>query len=32
LKEFVSAYGYLPDSEDKRFIANIVLYMIERDL
>jgi geranylgeranyl diphosphate synthase type II len=32
LKEFVAAYGDLPDSEDKRFIANIVLYMIERDL
>ncbi len=32
LKEFVAAYSDLPDSEDKRFIANIVLYMIERDL
>lgn len=32
LKEFVVAYGDLPDSEDKRFIANIVLYMVERDL
>jgi geranylgeranyl diphosphate synthase type II len=32
LKEFVAAYGNLPDSEDKRFIANIVLYMVERDL
>ena len=32
LKEFGVAYGTLPDSEDKRLIANIVLYMIERDL
>jgi geranylgeranyl diphosphate synthase type II len=32
LKEFVVAYGDLPDSEDKRLIANIVLYMVERDL
>lgn len=32
LKEFIVAYSDLPDSEDKRFIANIVLYMVERDL
>jgi len=32
LQEFAVAYGNLPDSEDKRFIADIVLYMIERDL
>lgn len=32
LKEFVLAYGDLPASEDKRFIEDIVLYMIERDL
>ena len=32
LKEFDVAYGDLPDSEDKQLIADIVLYMIERDL
>jgi geranylgeranyl diphosphate synthase type II len=32
LREFHVAYGSLPDTEDKRFIEEIVLYMIERDL
>ena len=32
LREFNVAYGGVPDSEDKRFIQSIVLYMIERDL
>ena len=32
LKEFYTAYGHVPDSEDKKFLYNIVLYMIERDL
>ncbi len=32
LREFVVAYGDQPDSEDKRFIQHVVLYMIERDL
>jgi len=32
LKEYTVAYRDLADSEDKRFIADIVLYMIERDL
>lgn len=32
LKEFYTAYGDLPDSKDKLFIKDIVLYMIERDL
>ncbi len=32
LKEFEVAYGDAPDSEDKRFIRQIVEYMIERDL
>jgi geranylgeranyl diphosphate synthase type II len=32
LREFFVAYGDLPDSDDKTFIENIVLYMIERDL
>jgi len=32
LREFVVAYRDAPDSEDKDFIQNIVLYMIERDL
>ena len=32
LKEFYTVYGELPDTEDKKFIHNIVLYMIERDL
>ena len=30
--EFHKAYGSLPDSEDKQFIQQIVMYMIERDL
>jgi geranylgeranyl diphosphate synthase, type II len=30
--EFHKAYGGLPDSEDKQFIQQIVMYMIERDL
>lgn len=30
--EFHKAYGALPDSEDKRFLQQIVMYMIERDL
>jgi geranylgeranyl diphosphate synthase type II len=32
LKEFDMAYVMAPDSEDKRFIQQIVHYMIERDL
>jgi geranylgeranyl diphosphate synthase type II len=32
LREFFVAYGDLPDCEDRTFIQNIVLYMIERDL
>jgi len=32
LKEFYMAYGDLPDSDDKKFIQDIVLYMIERDI
>jgi geranylgeranyl diphosphate synthase type II len=32
LREFFVAYGDLPDTEDRRFIEEIVLYMIERDL
>jgi geranylgeranyl diphosphate synthase, type II len=32
LKEYVGTYGNLPDSEHKRFVAEVVLYMIERDL
>lgn len=32
LREFITAYGDVPDSPDKDFIQNIVLYMIERDL
>jgi geranylgeranyl diphosphate synthase, type II len=32
LKEFDVAYGSAPDSDDKRFIQQIVHYMIERDL
>ncbi|MCA9873219.1 MAG: polyprenyl synthetase family protein [Anaerolineales bacterium] len=31
LYEFHNAYGHLPDSEDKRFILEMVLYMIERE-
>jgi geranylgeranyl diphosphate synthase, type II len=30
--EFHQAYGAVPDSEDKRFLQQIVMYMIERDL
>lgn len=32
LEEFFVAYGGLPESDDKLFIENIVLYMIEREL
>ncbi len=32
LREFLVAYGSLPDSRDKEFIQDIVLYMIQRDL
>lgn len=32
LKEFYTAFGDIPESEDKRFIQEIILYMIERDL
>jgi len=32
LREFFVAYGGLPESDDKLFIENIVLYMIEREL
>ena len=32
LREFYVAYGSLPDSNDKTFINDVVLYMIERDL
>jgi geranylgeranyl diphosphate synthase type II len=32
LREFRVAYGGLPESEDRLFIENIVLYMIEREL
>ena len=30
--EFYKVYGALPDSEDKWFLENIVMYMIERDV
>lgn len=30
LYEFQKAYGHLPESDDKRFILEMVLYMIER--
>lgn len=30
--EFHKAYGMLPDSEDKLFLEQIVMYMIDRDL
>lgn len=30
LYEFRNAYGHLPESDDKRFILEMVLYMIER--
>jgi len=32
LEEFQVAYGDRPETPDKAFIHNIVLYMIERDL
>ena len=32
LREFVVAYGALPDGEDKRFIEDVVFYMVDRDL
>jgi len=32
LREFFVAYGDLPDSPDRKFVQDIVLYMIERDL
>lgn len=32
LREFHQAYGSLPDSQDKRLIESIILYMIERDI
>lgn len=32
LREFHLAYGKLPDSDDKRLIETIILYMIERDI
>lgn len=31
LYEFTNAFGHLPDSDDKRFILEMVLYMIERE-
>lgn len=32
LAEFAACYDGLPDSDDRGFVADIVLYMIERDL
>jgi geranylgeranyl diphosphate synthase type II len=32
LAEFDNAYGCVPDSEDKEFIRQLVIYMIERDI
>lgn len=32
LREFNIAYGDLPDTVDKRFIQEMIIYMIERDL
>lgn len=32
LREFGVAYGAAPDTPDKQFLHNIILYMIERDL
>ncbi len=32
MREFYVAYGGLPESKDKEFIQNIILYMIDRDL
>jgi geranylgeranyl diphosphate synthase type II len=31
LKEFHSSFGDIPDSEDKKLIESIIMYMIERD-
>ena len=31
LKEFYSIFGGMPDSEEKHFIENMILYMINRD-
>lgn len=32
LREFYVAYGDRPDTEDKQFIRDLILYMIERDI
>jgi geranylgeranyl diphosphate synthase type II len=32
LREFIVAYGDLPESEDRNFVRDIVFYMIEREL
>ena len=32
MSEFSNTYCDLPDSEDKRFVRDVILYMIERDL
>jgi geranylgeranyl diphosphate synthase type II len=32
LREFFVAYGELPKSDDKQFIQEILMYMIERDI
>ena len=32
LREYHVAYRGLPDSEDKRFVENIIFYMIERNI
>ena len=32
LREYYVAYGHLPNSNDKEFIKDIILYMIQRDL
>jgi geranylgeranyl diphosphate synthase type II len=31
LKEFYSIFGGLPDTEEKQFLENMILYMIDRD-
>ena len=31
LNEFVKTFDHLPDSDDKRFILELILYMVERD-
>ncbi|MFN2458144.1 MAG: polyprenyl synthetase family protein [Chitinophagaceae bacterium] len=31
LKEFYTAFGEIPDSEDRQFIENMIMYMIDRD-